>query len=267
MEWVETTGRSVEEAKEAALDELGVDDHDAEFEILEEPKMGLFGRVRGEARVRARVRPTRPRPKEDRRDRRRKRSGERTGPEVRSASRGDAGGEAGPEAAHDDRPTKEAAVMEREVPLAEQADVAREFLDGLVSAFGADGRVDVHDVDEETVELAVVGGDLGLLIGPKGATLAAIQELTRTVVQRRTGSRHGRILVDVGGYREKRRLALGRWTSEIAAEVKATGVRRALEPMSAADRKVVHDTVNEIDGVSTTSEGEDPVRRVVIEPS
>ncbi|MST34570.1 hypothetical protein GHK86_17810, partial [Acidimicrobiaceae bacterium USS-CC1] len=72
MEWVETTGRTIEEAKEAALDELGVDEQDAEFQILEEPKLGLFGRIRSEGRVRARVRPTTPRAKEDRRDRRRR---------------------------------------------------------------------------------------------------------------------------------------------------------------------------------------------------
>src|SRR5690606_24826523 len=70
MEWVETTGKTVEEAKDAALDQLGVDDSDAEFEIVEEPRTGLFGRTRGEARVRARVKPTQPRPKVERRERR-----------------------------------------------------------------------------------------------------------------------------------------------------------------------------------------------------
>ncbi len=74
MEWVVTTGKTLEEAKDAALDELGVDEVDAEFEVLAEPRQGLFGRQRGEARIRARVRPTAPRPKTDRRDRRRKRS-------------------------------------------------------------------------------------------------------------------------------------------------------------------------------------------------
>src|SRR5687768_10670015 len=75
MEWVETTARTVEEAKEQALDQLGVAEDDAEFEVLDEPRAGLFGRVRGEARVRARVRPTQPRPKIERRDRRRKGEG------------------------------------------------------------------------------------------------------------------------------------------------------------------------------------------------
>src|SRR5258706_9562036 len=73
MEWVETTGKTVEDAKEAALDQLGVHEDDAEFEVLEAPRVGLFGRLRGEARVRARVRPTRPRPKAERRDRKRRR--------------------------------------------------------------------------------------------------------------------------------------------------------------------------------------------------
>src|SRR5437016_2954694 len=73
MEWVETTGKTVEEAKEAALDQLGVHEDDAEFEVIESPRVGLFGRLRGEARVRARVRPTRPRAKAERRDRKRRR--------------------------------------------------------------------------------------------------------------------------------------------------------------------------------------------------
>src|SRR3954447_24203528 len=75
VEWVETTGRSIEEAKDAALDQLGVDEQDAEFEVIEDAKLGLFGRIRSEARVRARVRPTRPRAKDEGRERRRRGSG------------------------------------------------------------------------------------------------------------------------------------------------------------------------------------------------
>src|SRR5712692_3901209 len=85
MEWVEVTGRTLEEAKEAALDQLGVDEQDAEFEVLEAPKSGLFGRLRSEARVRARVVPTAPRPKVDRRERRRSR--ERRGNDGRPSGR------------------------------------------------------------------------------------------------------------------------------------------------------------------------------------
>ena len=85
MEWVEITSKTVEEAKEAALDQLGVDTDDAEFEILEEPSRGLFGKTRGQARVRARIRPTRPRPKVERRDRR-KRTGSKEGGKGRGGS-------------------------------------------------------------------------------------------------------------------------------------------------------------------------------------
>ena len=72
MEWVETTGRTVEQAKDVALDQLGVDEQEAEFEVLEEPRTGLFGRTRGEARVRARVKPRQPRAKTERGNRRRR---------------------------------------------------------------------------------------------------------------------------------------------------------------------------------------------------
>ena len=156
--------------------------------------------------------------------------------------------------------------MGEDVPIEQQAEVAKEFLTGLVERFGATATVEVRPIDEETIELAIVGDDLGLLIGPKGQTLGAVQELARTVVQRKTGGRNGRLLVDVGGYRQARREALERFTRQVADEVKASGRARGLEPMSPADRKVVHDTANGIDGVSTTSEGEEPRRRVVIVP-
>ena len=154
-----------------------------------------------------------------------------------------------------------------DVSLDEQGAVAREFLEGLVGRMNLDAQVATDQVEEETMELNLEGPDLGLLIGPKGTTLLAIQDLARTVVQRKTSANNGRILVDVSGYRRKRKEALARFSRQVAAEVQATGTRRVLEPMSAADRKIVHDTVNEIEGVMTVSEGEDPRRRVVILPA
>jgi spoIIIJ-associated protein len=154
-----------------------------------------------------------------------------------------------------------------EVTLEEQAEIVEEFLDGLVDAFDLDGDVRSERIDEDTLEVQVNGDDLGLLIGPKGQTLAAIQELSRTIVQRKSqGTSAGRLRLDVAGYRQRRREALERFTRSIADEVKAAGVQKALEPMGSADRKVVHDTVNDLDGVSTVSEGEEPRRRVVIIP-
>lgn len=337
MEWVEITGRTVEAAKEAALDQLGVDEGDAEFEVVAEPGKGLFGRLRGEARVRARVRPMKPRPKERNRDGRRHRrqlqgddsdrggtgtgggggsSSNRSGGAGQAASSGDpssagrgdrgsgvGGGQsqavaAGPSARRRSRRRRGAASTEStgaprgndhrtetpgvltapdrhkpqqedrqvEVALEEQAEVAKDFLDGLVAEIGLPADVAVGRVDDDTVELAIDGHDLGVLIGQRGATLVALQDLTRTVVQRRTGATNGRLLVDVAGYRRKRHEALARFVEQVAAQVKAEGRSKALEPMSAADRKVVHDTVNAMEGVTTTSEGEEPRRYVIVSP-
>ena len=155
-----------------------------------------------------------------------------------------------------------------EAATGDAGEVGEEFLAGLVSAFGVDCTVSRHELDDgETIELAVEGEDVGMLIGPRGQTLSALQELTRTVVQRKAGEGQPRILVDVAGYRKARREALERFTREVAAQVASSGVPRVLEPMPPPDRKVVHDTANTIDGVSTTSEGEEPRRRVVISPT
>jgi len=151
--------------------------------------------------------------------------------------------------------------------LEEQGDSAREFVEGLLQEMGLSAAVSVRTVDETTAEVAVYGPELGILVGPGGATLGALQELTRTVVQKRTGGRSERILVDVAGYRARRAEALQRFTRQVAEEVRSSGSERALEPMMAADRKVVHDTVNEMTGVQTRSEGEDPRRYIVIFPS
>ena len=332
MEWVQTTGKTVDEAKERALDELGVDDRDAEFEVLEEPRSGLFGFTRAEARVRARVKPTTPRPKQERgrrrsgsgssgRDRNRSRGGRsRSGgggrseggdrdrdrkdsdssseerserPRDESSDRdssrssggrggGRSSGNGGRDRSRDrdrdrderprersrsnDRPKEDKGEPMTEASVQEQATAAEEFLSGLVAAFGLNGTVTSEEVDE-AVEVRIDGDDLGLLIGPKGRTLWAIQELTKTVVQRQQGGGLStRIRVDVAGYREKRKAALERFTQDAAAAVLESGQARALEPMGAADRKVVHDTVNDIEGVATRSEGEDPRRKVVIVP-
>jgi spoIIIJ-associated protein len=251
-----------------------VAEDDAEFEVLEEPRVGLFGRMRGEARVRARVRPTRPRPKVERRDRRRRR------PERERTNSG-APAKAAADAPEEGTPTKPAnggrrrraeepteGDMTNDATVEDQARIIQGFLEGLVGAFGLTATMAEERIDDDTIELQVNGDDLGLLIGPKGQTLQAIQELSRTVVQRQaTGTHYGRVRLDVAGYRQRRREALERFARQVAEDVVRTGVPRALEPMHPADRKVVHDTVNGLDGVSTTSEGEEPRRRVVIAPA
>jgi spoIIIJ-associated protein len=323
VEWVEVAGKTIEEATELALDQLGVAVGDAEVIVVTEPKTGLFGRTRGEARVRARVRPVGPRPKRERtRDRNRSPKGGQNqgGGNRQRATRSPSGGSPAPEAAGQGNPAngtsegegsgtsrsarrrrsrgqggnreevlngaspparpraaekstqrtgepKETGDMAEGMTLEEQGEVGRLFLAGLLTEYGVEATVETRLIDEDTVEIAAKGDELGLLVGPRGSTLAALQDLTRAVVQRQCPSRTDRILVDVAGYREKRTAALKRFSSQIAEEVIASGQEKALEAMSPADRKAVHDAVNEIEGVVTRSEGEDPNRYIVIAPA
>jgi spoIIIJ-associated protein len=282
MEWVETTGKTIDEAMDRALAHLGVHRDDAEVEVLEEPKAGLFGRVRGEARVRARVRPSGPRPKRSRRSGERERPARASGGrEERPRGEKKQGGEVrreksaprsttapkSPRVAKS--PVKEDSMAEG-ISLAEQGAIAKEFLVGLLVSMEIKAEVSVKELDEETVELSVNANpptELGVLVGPRGTTLQALQEVTRTVVQSKSPSRTDRILVDVAQYRERRVAALGRFAQQVATEVVETGEERALEPMSAADRKAVHDALSENDQVVTRSEGEDPRRFVVVSPA
>jgi spoIIIJ-associated protein len=153
------------------------------------------------------------------------------------------------------------------VPIDEQLRHAQEFLEGLIVQFGVAATVTSHPITDNTVEFLIEGDDIGALIGPRGTTLLALQEVTRTVAQRRAGFNSLRILVDVNGYRKRRQEALARFAEKVAAEVRATNSSRALEPMTAADRKIVHDAVNPIAGVTTISEGEEPYRKVVLLPA
>ena len=282
MEWVETTAETVEDAKALALVRLGVDDVDAEFEVVEEPKAGLFGRTRGEARVRARIKPNSVRAKADRRDRRGKPTSDRASRPSSSRNerssrpertdRNDRGPrpERGSRSPRPERSSRSEAPRERtpraDLPPVDPttvSDVATTFLQGLVTAAGLQGSVS-SKVEGENIDIDVLGDDLNFLVGTKGATLLALQDLTRVVSQRRLGDHETRLRVDVAGYREKRREALSRFALKVAADVKTSGQARALEPMNSSDRKIVHDALVDSEGISTRSEGTDPFRRVVV---
>ncbi len=275
MEWVEITATTIEDAKAIALDRLGVDDADAEFEVVEEPKAGLFGRTRGEARVRARIKPNSVRAKADRRDRRGKPATERTskprqerGERSEGSSRSERGprSERAPRQARPERAPRAERAPREDLPPVDPTTVsavATTFLEGLVKSAGLSGSVSAK-VEGEHIDIDVLGEDLGFLVGTKGATLLAVQDLTRVVSQRRLGDHETRLRVDVAGYREKRREALSRFALKVAEDVKTSGQARALEPMNSSDRKIVHDALTEVEGVSTRSEGSDPFRRVVV---
>ncbi len=227
-EWREVEGASREEAIETAVRALGI--AEADMEVAELPA--------DEGRVKLVVRP---RPPTD---------------EETAAP--------GPPETRDSGEQEEESGPDPEL-LAEQQNVALDFLEEMLDAFDLEGEL-VAEYRDGILALDVQGEDLGSLIGRRGTTLAALTEVARTVVQRRT-SAPARMALDVAGYRAKRKVALQGYARQLAEEVARSGVEKALEPMMPADRKIVHDAVNAIEGVRTYSEGVEPKRNVVISPS
>ncbi|MYA85338.1 MAG: KH domain-containing protein [Acidimicrobiaceae bacterium] len=297
MEWLEVRAATVEGAKEQALVHLGVDESDAEFEVLSEARMGLFGRIKQEARVRARVLPTPVRPKDgrsrghnsrrsgsSRRSESSRTSGEATPEPVARSRRKDSSGSEPQQSASADngardkpqeegqkaRDTKEDAKamtidQNRGPSLLEQADLAEAFVRGITESLGIVVTFKRHDLENGIMRIEANGDGIGILIGRRGGTAQAIDELVRTVLQRSGGTtREGKIRMDMGGVRARRASALAEFTRKVAEESIETRSEIALEPMNRMDRKIVHDVVSKLSNVESRSEGEDPHRRVII---
>jgi spoIIIJ-associated protein len=320
VEWVEATGRSLEEAKAKALARLGVAEEDAEWEVVEPPRAKFFGMIRSEARVRARVRPAELVVARGTRRRERRRPGGVVGArsEGRSGDVGEspASADEAVDASRTDKDKIRQTVGSKRSGGAERArkrrrpqklsrdqvgratglsdalggsgagdigvphgniaedrkdgsldsgeilDAASGFLRGVISILEVDAEISVETGDGPP-RMELVGEGLGFLIGPRGSTLEALEEVTKLAVRRRCGE-DGGLGLDIGGYRQRRRQALEEFAHRVANEVLSTGVAQVLEPMSAADRKVVHDAIAPLEGVTTRSEGEEPFRRVVV---
>ena len=145
-----------------------------------------------------------------------------------------------------------------------EGEIAADYIEGLLDVADLDGDIDM-DVEGDRATVSVVGATLAELVGSRGEVLEALQELTRLAVHRQTGSRT-RIMIDVGGYRLRRRAELAQAGREAADEVQRTGVPKKLRPMNPFERKVVHDAVASA-GLRSESEGEEPDRRVVVLPA
>jgi spoIIIJ-associated protein len=149
-------------------------------------------------------------------------------------------------------------------PLVREGDVAGDYLERLLDILDVDGDIDL-DVEGDRASVAIVGGRLDDLIGPGGATLEALQELTRLAVAQSTGVR-SRLMLDIGEFRARRRADLTSLAGETARRVSASGQPERLAPMNPFERKVVHDVIASAAGVHSESEGEEPNRRVVVLP-
>jgi spoIIIJ-associated protein len=147
--------------------------------------------------------------------------------------------------------------------LEQESEIAADYVEGLLDVADLDGDIDM-DVEGDRALVSVVGATLQELIGQHGEVLEALQELTRLAVHRQTGART-RIMLDVGGYRARRRVELTELGTDAAEEVKTSGVPRRLDAMTPFERKVVHDAIAAA-GLRSESEGEEPNRRVVVFP-
>lgn len=278
MEYVEVKGKTVEVAVQAALTELGIDDPArAEIEILQEPQKGFLG-MGGQPAI-VRVKP-KPRPKRRRRrgrggddakgDQRSsgKDGGSRGGGQHRGRQEGKQDGKKEP-ARQSKPPRKPKAEMTNQdgeqrpdVEIESFVPIVRDFLSGLVAAFGLEGDVSVR-VDGDTVIAEIHGEQTEALVGPRGSVMEAIHDLTKTVMQRQTQS-SARLRLDIAGYAERRRQALTIYANQLIDQVLTEGGELMLDPMSASDRKVIHDAVATRPGVRSYSEGTAPQRFVVI---
>ena len=228
---VEASGSSVEEAIDKALAILGATDDEVEVQILSEG--GDMVR-RDEARVRVKMRD------------------ERSHEDVAFEE-------------SDEGSVEEDEDFEPDPSLVDQAEAARTFLQGLTATMGLEADV-AASAGRDAALVELTGSELALLIGRHGTTLEALQEVTRAAVQREVGER-AFVNLDVEGYRARRRAILERRARSAAAKVRRSGKPQALEPMPAYERKVVHDALTRFQGVQTSSDGEEPNRRVVISPA
>ena len=272
---VEAQAKTVDEAKALAVEKLGLTEDRVDFTVVQEGKGGFLGIGGQPAVITARAKP-----KVKRRKRRR---GRRSSRERATADQGTtttqksrSGGanrnresRSSAQPRSSGRPASGNGKWEGEVDAAseaasidEQGAVAKEFLEGLLAAFGLEGSV-VSEVEDDILIVRVDGDQTEALVGNRGAIMQSVLELTRTVIQRKTYGAP-RMRIDIAGYGERRREALKSYAASLADKVLADGGEIMLEPMNPADRKVVHHAVSDIDGVRSLSEGEDPDRSVVI---
>jgi len=252
----EGSGKTVEAAVQAAAAKLGVPPSRVEVEILSEPVPSSFGVIGSPARVRVTPR-------------------DAAGDDVLVPASVGAGADAAAAVTTPPAPQPAAAAPARPRPArppvdvdpelaAQQAELAGDFIEGLLELLDLEADITTW-TDQAGGHVDVEGPDLSVLVGRDGDVLSALEEITRLAVVRSSGER-ARVSIDVDGFRQRRREELVALAREIAEQVRSQGLPQELPPMSAYERKIVHDVIAEMDGVQTESVGEDPHRRVSILP-
>ena len=266
-------GPTVKEAVGRALLKLGMEADDVDVEVIAEPRKGLFGAMKpATVRVSAKADAAGVSSSDEAGDT----APPAENPTVEPDSRADAPNDLSPTrpeepevtdtdaAAPAETTDAELSPEERLNQLDQEADLAADFVEGLLDRLDLPGDIEIEITEEQALlNLDDVGS--GLLIGRRGATLDALQELVRCAVQRQT-ERRSRVRVDVEGYRSRHVEKLRDRCREAIAQVRETGESVRLDPMDAYERKLMHDLVAKTGGVTSSSEGAEPKRRVVIHP-
>ena len=275
-EYIDVTGKNEEEAISKALAQLGLDRDDVSVEILERAKSGFLGLGSCPAKVRVSYGPEEEEPApvesapvQEKTEQPAAKSEPRKNPEKRSAPKAEKKA---------DKPVREKPVHEKSAPgqskaqpqpvsMGEEVDdenaqAIRTFLSGLLSQMESNAQVKVYLPEKGRYRVILEGENLGALIGRRGETLDAIQQLTSYAVNR-TGGRV-RVQLDAEGYREKREQSLQNLARKVAGKVVKYRRSVTLEPMNAYERHVIHTALQDVPGVTTYSTGVDPNRRVIV---
>ncbi len=269
---IEVRAKTVDLAVEAAMQELGVSDREQlAVEVIQQPEKGFLGMGGQDAVVRVKRRSSRRR----RNDRKKDNRGQGQDRGSKQKAQGPAKNEGGNQRNQRNQSQNKGRHMSQQgekrepkvddrpdISIEEQASIAAQFLEGLVDAYGLEGTVTTK-IEEDVIIADVDGEQTEALVGVRGSVRSAIHELTRTVMQRYAHDT-ARLRLDIAGYAERRRQALTIYAERLIDQLMAEGGEIMLEPMSPADRKVIHDAAATREGVSSYSEGESPRRYVVL---
>ena len=268
-QYIDVTGKTEDEAISKALEQLGLDRDDVSVEILERAKSGFLGLGSCPAKVRVsygpeeeeEIIPPAPQPKTEKAEpveQVRKPKAPEKKPEKKAEK---------PAPKKENPPKKESTPAVLSQDLGEEVDdekaqAIKTFLNGLLAQMESNAEVKVYQPEKGRYKVFLVGDNLGALIGRRGETLDAIQQLTSYAVNR-TGGRV-RVQLDAEGYREKREQSLQNLARKVAGKVVKYRRSVTLEPMNAYERHVIHTALQDVPGVTTYSTGVDPNRRVIV---
>ncbi|MHB8262167.1 MAG: Jag family protein [Acidimicrobiales bacterium] len=303
MDWIEVSASTADRAKDEALSRLGVGESDAEIIVLEAQGGVFRRLIKHNVRIRARIRPVQARSARtgggkarksaaeknsrdpsDRQKRPRSPGNKRSAPASRNITNDSASKNISNKHNNDQRKSDKVRAQSNiakdqtmdngnssdsntaidEERIRNQANRVSEFVLGLCNSFGISPSVSTEiSVTDDGCEINATGDQLGFLIGHGGTVLNALQEIAKASLYAQEGEIVGTVVVDVASYRRKRAIALEGFSTKQAQRVRDTGREIAIEHMSSPERKIIHEAIKELDGVSTRSEGLEP-RRVVI---